>query len=524
MQETFYITTPIYYPNDKLHIGHTYTTIAADSMARYKKLRGYDVKFLTGMDEHGQKIERSSAERGKTPQEQVDEIAALTKKLWETLEVDFDFFWRTTDPQHQEIAKKMFTRLYEQGDIYKGEYSGMYCTPCESFFSDRQLEGDKCPDCGRACEAIAEEAYFFRLSKYQDQLIAHIEANPEFIYPKSRASEMLNNFLKPGLTDLCVSRTSFTWGIPVEFDPRHVMYVWIDALSNYITALGYSTDHDEMFRKYWPADIHLVGKDIVRFHSIIWPAILMALGLPLPKQIYGHGFLVIDGKRMGKSLGNAIEPLFLVNRYGVDAIRYFLMREISFGQDGNFTFEALVSRINADLANDLGNLLSRTVGMIDKYFGGKLPETKLATDFDEDLIATVKLALPKIENSMDNLVFSDALNEIWNIIRRSNKYVDEVEPWKLVKDPQKTEILAACLYNLAEVLRIVAILISPVLVKTPEIIFEQLCISDPQHKTWDSCHSFGLLPCNVQIKKGDIVFPRLDIQKETESLTEITGG
>ncbi len=516
MSNTYYITTPIYYPSDKLHIGHSYTTVAADTMARYKKLRGYDVKFLTGTDEHGQKIERRAKEKGVTPQQYVDDIVVWIKDLWKTMDIEYDIFIRTTDDIHVECVKKIFKKLYDQGDIYKSAYEGLYCTPCETFFTQRQLVNGKCPDCGRDVEKIKEESYFFRLSKYQERLIEHIEKNPEFIMPQARRNEMVNNFLKPGLEDLCVSRTSFKWGVPVEFDPSHIVYVWIDALSNYITALGYLSENEDDFNKFWPADLHLVGKEIVRFHTIIWPALLMALELPLPKQIFGHGWLVIDGSKMSKSVGNVVDPKVLVEKYGVDAIRYFLLREIAFGQDGNFTTEALLTRINSDLANDLGNLLSRTVGMIDKYFGGNVIDAHTPSPYDADIISLCEGTAAKVEGFMESLLLSDALTEIWAVIRRANKYIDETQPWVLAKDEAKKSELANVMYVLTEVLRVVSILISPFMPNTPTHIHSQLNMTDKSMLTWDSAKKFGLLPKGVKATKGDIVFPRIDIKKELE--------
>ncbi|MCL2050016.1 MAG: methionine--tRNA ligase [Defluviitaleaceae bacterium] len=506
--KTFYVTTPIYYLNGDPHIGHTYTTVAADTMARYKKLRGYDVKFLTGSDEHGQKVERAAAEAGVTPQEFVDGLAATFKEIWQIMDCEYDFYQRTTSPAHVSSIKKIFKKLYDQGDIYKGSYEGLYCTPCETFYTDKQLEDGNCPDCKRPVSKISEECYFFRMSKYQDQLIKHFDENPDFLLPLSRRNEMLNNFIKPGLEDLCVSRTSFKWGIPVDFDPGHVIYVWIDALPNYATALGFCSDDDSDYKKYWPADLHLMAKEIVRFHAIIWPCILFALGEPLPKQVFGHGWLQYEGKKMGKSLGNAICPKALVAKYGVDAIRYFLLREFTFGPDGNFTQAALVNRYNADLANDLGNLLSRTVGMIDKYFGGVLPDLSESTDFDGDLIQTAKTMLGKVEANMDKLAFSDALNEIWNVIRRTNKYIDETAPWVLAKDESKRAQLATVLYNLVEVLRIVSIVIAPVMPNTPAIIREQLNITSGTE--WENAGDFGLSPRVVKVTKGAAAFPRFE--------------
>ena len=517
-KKPYYITTPIYYPSDKLHIGHSYCTVATDAMARYKRLRGYDVMFLTGTDEHGQKIERIADALGVTPQQYVDKIVAGVKELWASLDISYDKFIRTTDDYHVKAVQKIFKQLYDQGDIYKSEYEGWYCTPCESFYTDVQLVDGKCPDCGRDVERLKEESYFFRLSKYQDRLIKYIEEHPDFIQPQTRQNEMINNFLKPGLEDLCVSRTTFNWGIPVTFDDKHVIYVWVDALTNYITALGYGSDDDSNYKKYWPADIHVVGKEIVRFHTIIWPAILMALDLPLPKKVFGHGWLIIDGGKMSKSKGNVVDPKVLVDRYGLDAIRYFLLREIAFGQDGNFTNEALIQRINSDLANDLGNLVSRTAGMIEKYFGGQLPVEREETEFDASLKETSKAVTEKVDGLLDNMLFSDALAEIWTLIRRANKYVDETQPWILAKDEASKAKLANSLYNLAEAIRIVSILIQPFMTKAPALIWEQIGVKDDAIKTWDSAKEWGLLPADVQVKKGPAIFPRIDMKKELEEL------
>ena len=517
--KTYYITTPIYYPSDKLHIGHSYTTVAADTMARYKRMRGYDVMFLTGTDEHGQKIERRAKEAGVTPKHYVDNIVDWIKKLWITMDISYDYFIRTTDDNHIKTVQKIFKKLYDKGDIYKDSYEGWYCTPCETFFTERQLVDGKCPDCGRNVEKVKEEAYFFKLSKYQQLLIQYIEEHPEFIQPQTRQNEMINNFLKPGLEDLCVSRTSFDWGVPVEFDKGHVVYVWIDALSNYIAALGYDSEQDADYKKYWPADVHLVCKEIVRFHTIIWPAILMALDEPLPKQVFGHGWLVIDGGKMSKSVGNVVDPQILVDRYGSDSIRYFLMREIAFGQDGNFTNEALIQRINSDLANDLGNLLSRTVAMIEKYFEGKLPEQRMATEFDDDVKSLIKETISKVEDSMEKLFFSDALTDIWQLVRRTNKYIDETKPWVLAKEEDKKGQLANVLYVLSENLRIISILIEPFMPQTPALMRNQLGIVNEELAKWDSIKEWGQLK-EFTINKGEVIFPRIDIKKELELLEQ----
>ena len=516
-KKTFYITTPIYYPSDNLHIGHAYCSTAADSMARFKKLTGYDTYFLTGTDEHGQKIEKKAQSRGMTPKAYVDEIVAGIKQLWKLMDIDYDDFIRTTDERHVEGVQKIFKRLYDQGDIYKAEYEGWYCTPCESFWTELQLKEGKCPDCGRPVEKTQEESYFFRLNKYAPWLIQYIEEHPEFIQPASRANEMINNFLKPGLQDLCVSRTSVKWGIPVTFDPKHTVYVWIDALSNYITALGYDTEHDELYRKYWPADVHLVGKEIVRFHTIIWPILLHALDLPLPRQVFGHGWLVIDGKKMGKSVGNVVDPVVLCERYSSDAVRYFLMREMPFGNDGEFTLKAMLTRINADLANDLGNLVSRTVAMIEKYDGGLLPAVGAVEDVDRALWKLAEETPARVETEMNAFQFSNALQEIWKLVGECNRYIDVTQPWVLGRSEEGRPRLNTVLYTLAECVRRVAVMVSFVMPRTPERIFAQLGLEDAELKTWDSvCRPFGALSAGLKVCKGEALFPRLDIQKEID--------
>ena len=501
----YYITTPIYYPSANFHIGHCYTTVIADSIARYKKQNGYDVYFLTGSDEHGLKIQRKAEALGITPKEYVDKIIEDAKDLWSSLGIEYDRFIRTTDPDHVEVVQKIFKKLYDKGDIYKGEYKGLYCTPCESFWTESQLVDGKCPDCGRDVEEAREEAYFFRLSKYQDRLVEYIETHPEFIQPVSRKNEMINNFIKPGLEDLCVSRTTFNWGIPVSFDPKHVIYVWIDALSNYISALGYLTEDDSKFKKYWPADLHIVGKEIVRFHTIIWPILLMALDLPLPKQVFGHGWLVINGGKISKSLGNYKDPREYIATYSKDAIRYYLLREVPFGSDGTFSEDLLVSRYNTDLANTVGNLVNRTLSMLTKYFDGVIVKSDVKTEFDDSLISLVESTKVKVDEYMDKLEIPEALDSIFEIFRRSNKYIDETTPWILAKEENKDK-LKTVLYNLIESIRIGAILLLPFIPDTANEILRQI---NTKNITLDTI-TFGSLETDIHINDFKPIFMRVE--------------
>ncbi len=503
----FYITTPIYYPSANFHIGHCYTTIVADAIARYKRLTGYDVFYLTGTDEHGEKIQKKANEAGVTPKEYVDKIVANAKDLWKSLDISYDKFIRTTDEEHVKCVQKIFERLYKQGDIYKGEYKGLYCTPCESFWTETQLINGKCPDCGREVHEVSEEAYFFKLSKYQDRLVKYYEENPDFIEPESRKNEMINNFIKPGLADLCVSRTSFDWGIPVTFDDKHVVYVWLDALTNYISALGYLSDDDSLFKKYWPCDLHIVGKEIIRFHTIVWPIMLMALDLPLPKKVFGHGWLVIDGGKISKSLGNYKDPREYIDAYGVDAIRYFALREVPFGSDGSFSEDALINRTNGDLANILGNLVNRTIGMINKYFDGEVSNKGVSEEIDNNLIKEAESLYIKVENYMNKLEVPKALDSIFDLFRSLNKYIDETTPWILAKDDSKKDRLATVLYNLIEGIRIGTVLLRPFIPETTEKIFKQI---NTDNTSYDSVKEFGGYKSRTKVGIPEVLFQRIE--------------
>lgn len=514
-KKTFYITTPIYYPSDKLHIGHAYCTTIADAMARYRRMSGHDVFFLTGSDEHGQKIQRKAAEMNVTPQAYVDRIVASFQQLWEKLGISNDDFIRTTQERHHKVVQEIFQKIYDQGDIYKAAYEGKYCTPCETFWTERQLQNGNCPDCGRPVETVQEESYFFRMSKYQDRLLQFIEENPSFIQPVSRRNEMIN-FIKQGLEDLCVSRTTFDWGIQVPFDKKHVVYVWFDALTNYITAAGFGDDPAK-FERYWPADVHLVGKEIVRFHSIIWPVILMALDLPLPKQVYGHGWLVVEGDKMSKSKGNVIDPVGLIEEFGPDAIRYFLLREITLGNDGNFSREALINRINADLANDLGNLLHRSLNMIGRYSEGLLPACGELGEFEQVLQALAKDTVAQYEKAMDEMDINQALKTVWALVSRTNKYIDETAPWALAKDEAQKTRLHTVLHHLAAVLRVVAILVAPFMPHTAPKIWQQLGLGDDFAATIADAGEFGALPVGKAVaQKPEPIFPRIEEKAEEQ--------
>ena len=517
----FYITTPIYYPSDKLHIGHTYSTVQADAVSRYKRMRGYDTFFLTGTDEHGQKIEDKAKEAGVTPKEYVDRIVDGIKDLWKLMNISNDKFIRTTDEYHEKAVQLIFQKMYDKGDIYLGSYEGLYCKPCESFWTETQAVDGKCPDCGRPVIKASEQAYFFRLSKYADKLLEYYDSHPDFFAPSMRQAEMVNNFIKPGLQDLCISRSTFKWGIPVPINPDHVIYVWLDALTNYITALGYGSEDDSLFRKFWPADVHLIGKDITRFHTIYWPAFLMSLDLPLPEKVYCHGWVLLEGGKMSKSKGNVVDPVKLAERYGVDALRYYILREVGYGADGVFSNENLINRINSDLANDLGNLVSRTVAMADKYFGGTIPAERVKGEPDDDLIALAAKTKTDAENSLDGLCFADSLSAIWKFISRTNKYIDETTPWALAKEESSIPRLAQVIYNLCESIRIISVLIAPFLPETSDKIRQQLGLGAIED--WEECGVFGK-ESTYSVQKGEIIFPRIDAEKELAELEALNGA